>query len=552
MNTPLASNAIAPRLCFAGAALAFFTVSPGLFAQSVWDGGGVDNNFLTPANWAADTAPITGTTTVVQFAGSTQTSPVLNSDFELKQLTLNSGAGAFSLSGTGILSVFGNGTSGLSSTVGVLNSSGSLLTVGNALKLTGNSYINADVGSLTVSGNIDGGTSNRLGLRAGTGGVQRTLTVSGVISGSLTEVQLRGAGGGTFTGIVRLSGNNTFTASTLQIFDGNLRLAHSNALGSSANTLQLGNSAVTTDISILTEGAVTIAQGMRLVSKAGAGTYTIGGGDASTSTYSGNITVNSNTASSTAMPLIVTAATGGRVNFTGNILRDGNSTGSGDSLTKTGAGIVSLAGSGNTYSGTTTVSAGTLLVNGTLATGGAVSVSASATLGGAGTINRDVTIANSAIFTPGDMDASSVSQVGTLTVNTLTFSGADSKILLDVGSIANSDKIAVSTSGGLAFNGDLTLKIASGIEAGTYDLFSFTGSPTGSFDSVSLTGLESISLSNSSGVWTGTSGNFTYTFTQATGDLVVTSLIPEPSSYAMLAAMGALGLTLLRRNRRQS
>jgi autotransporter-associated beta strand protein len=61
-------------------------------------------------------------------------------------------------------------------------------------------------------------------------------------------------------------------------------------------------------------------------------------------------------------------------------------------LQKTGLGTMVLSGS-NIYSGTTTVSAGTLLVNGRLANTSAVSVSAGAVLGGTGSIASGVTSA---------------------------------------------------------------------------------------------------------------------------------------------------------------
>lgn len=73
--------------------------------------------------------------------------------------------------------------------------------------------------------------------------------------------------------------------------------------------------------------------------------------------------------------------------------------GSDASIVKSGAGTMTLSAT-NTYSGTTTVSAGALVVTG--ATGsGDVSVATGATLKGTGTIGGDVTVSSGGILSPG-------------------------------------------------------------------------------------------------------------------------------------------------------
>ena len=62
----------------------------------------------------------------------------------------------------------------------------------------------------------------------------------------------------------------------------------------------------------------------------------------------------------------------------------------------------------NTYTGTTSINAGTLAVNGAI--GGAVNVANAAILGGSGSINGLVTVAAGGILAPGNSP-------GTLTMN---------------------------------------------------------------------------------------------------------------------------------------
>jgi hypothetical protein len=71
-------------------------------AQAVWDGGGADDFWMTPANWIGDVAPVAGA--ALQFAGPTRLGPTNNfaADTAFAGITFNAGAGSFALGGNGI------------------------------------------------------------------------------------------------------------------------------------------------------------------------------------------------------------------------------------------------------------------------------------------------------------------------------------------------------------------------------------------------------------------------------------------------------------------
>ena len=104
-------------------------------------------------------------------------------------------------------------------------------------------------------------------------------------------------------------------------------------------------------------------------------------------------------------------------------------------LIQSGTGTISLFGS-NTYTGTTTVRAGTLMVNGSISTS-ATTIATNANLGGTGTINGPVTIQAGGILAPGTV------AIGTLTIsNNLTLSGGLA-VKLNKGQTQSNDLVVV-------------------------------------------------------------------------------------------------------------
>jgi fibronectin-binding autotransporter adhesin len=366
-----------------------------------------------------------------------------------------------------------------------------------------------------------------------------SMTLTGLAGLNLT-------GGFTFTGSNSLdlsAANTSFvqTAATARIITVN------------ANTLTFGG--------ILTTG--TTANGEARVNaaltKAGAGKLVIAGASdyTGTTTISGGILQLGN--GSTAGSLSASSAIVNNANLTidrSNAVTQGTDfssaaiTGTG-SFTNAGGGVTTLSAA-NTYAGGTTISAGTLLVSNTTGSGtgtGPVTVNAG-TLGGVGgTISGATTINTTATLAPG----TTAGTVGLLSFgSTLTLSSLDSKVTFDIATgVRGVDYDAVNVTGQLTYNGDFTLAVAAPIANGTYDLFDLTGAPApaGSFDTMAFSGAGySGSFTNGGGgMWTAApAGGQTFTFNQATGDLMV---VPEPSTGMMLISALGFGLLLRRRSR---
>jgi hypothetical protein len=103
----------------------------------------------------------------------------------------------------------------------------------------------------------------------------------------------------------------------------------------------------------------------------------------------------------------------------------------------------------------------------------------------------------------------------------------------------------------LSYGGDLVFNIASYTPAAgdAFALFNMTGGATQTGDFTSVTA-GSLNFTDAGGIWSATdTNNLTYQFSDATGQLSVSQVVPEPSTYALFG-FGAIGMLMVMRRKK--
>src|SRR2546425_933880 len=310
------------------------------------------------------------------------------------------GASTLTKAGTGTLIVSGantyTGATAISAgtlQLGATNAapSGSAVTVsgGATFDLRG---FSDGIGSLAGAGTVTSGAAGAVVLTAG--GNNSSTTFSGVMQNGSGTVALTKTGTGTLT----LSGANTYGGATT-VRAGVLDVQNNTALGATAGaTTVAGGAALQLDGS-----GLVVAEPVTLN-----GTGIAGGGAlrqlANTNTWSGTITlgsaarVNADAGTLTVSGGITNGGFPLTVGGAGNTTISTTAISGTGGLTKDGTGTVTLSAS-NAYTGTTTVSAGSLLVNGSQGSS-AVSLNGG-TLGGTGTVGAITSTGSGGSVAPG-------------------------------------------------------------------------------------------------------------------------------------------------------
>ncbi len=516
-----------------------------LAADQTWTSGTIStNNSITASGVISGSGKLT-------IAGSTSNSPVLlsGSNTFTGGVVLNSG----SLRLGSQAPVF-SGSTLVSSTVGTgaFTINGGTLYGGGTIapsQININNDFNLNVGSSTLNGRlVIGGGSINLGSQT------RTITLGSYQTGANVLV----------SGKDSLRFALATNAPSIFVQNGSLNLVRDSASSPTANdyvgvtfgqvsTGSTGMFAAGTGFSVGDHVVTLFATGNPFGTVAGAQPFvTINSGgylnlsdgganprSPTIRTLSGAGFVTNLTTAATGSTLTINAISGDSATFSGTIA-DGSTysaifgnTGAGQvSVTKTGAGLQVFSGN-NTYSGATSVTAGTLVINGNQSSAAGNVTVTSATLAGGGTIGGAATLGSSSVLAPGTTGAAgsfarlSFSQSLTLASTT--------SIQMEISDLSVFDSINVT--GALTLNGALAIT-SSNTLFGNYDLFDFA-SKTGNFVSVSVLGT---SLSRTGDVWTDGSG--TYSFDQSTGVLTV----PEPSAVLLLGLALTTVIILRRRS----
>jgi autotransporter-associated beta strand protein len=380
-------------------------------------------------------------------------------------------AGTFNMTLSGAISELTPGT-----TTGTIVKNGTLtLTLSGANSYNGPTTINAGIVNIqnaTALGTAVGGTTVAAGAE---------LDIQGGIAVGAEALTLNSTGTTGAGALLNVVGANTFggavtfnTSSTIGSTAGTLTLSNANAVAIGNNQTATFAGAGNTTVSGIVSGA-----GTSNVVKNGAGTLILSG----TNTYNGATTINTGTlqignagASGTLGAGAVTDNAALVFNRTDPAPAVSNVISGTGTLTQAGTGTLTLSAI-ETYTGATTVSAGTLLVDGSTAAGSAVKVNAGI-LGGSGTVNGSVTGGGGAISpgdpeaNPGKLNTGAVSATAASTLK-VQLNGTNQGVnydWLNVAGTVNLNNIALNaTCGYAAANNDaLTIVTSTGLISNTF------------------------------------------------------------------------------------
>ena len=518
-------------------------------ATLTWTGAAGDNNVNTAGNWSPAQVPVSGDTLV--FSGSAGLLPQLAADLTVASISFGSAAQAFTLGGAGIYTI-NSGITNSSASTETLNNGIKLGANQSWSATSGNLIFNGAVNLQTFTLTVTGGKATTIsGIVSGTGDVTKTgtgsLTLSGnnnysgttnLATGSLTIGSDTAVGTGLLvigsgsssttlaaTGATRTLGNAvqvgrnfSFNSTNDLIFSSTVTLSGNRKVTvGSTGALTLGGVVTSTNRSLTKLGTGTLAlNGVNTFSGGlllSAGTVTVGNNAAA---GTGTLTLGTGTIQAGVSGLTLANA----ITFTGNTTYGGtlnlsfsgagnlsgprtftvlnpNTTFSGvisgaNSLSKAGAGTLTLGGA-NTFSAGTNIQNGTLVLD-------------SNTAGGTATI------------TVGDALATGTAPASLLFSATAGRTVANA-LSVPVGSTGMRTIGGLNTTGVDIFSGTVALGTDATLTEGTGGEVNFTGIVSGA-GGITKTGAGTVRLSNTntfSGATLVSAGTLAYGASNALG-----------------------------------